>query len=435
MQIHFPTNSNLTLMKYNRILGSLAFLFITMTSLAQTSNSLVYPSNVQSIVGKPTGSLWSDYSGNLLKSTRESASLADSNHISNYDTTESGFRLAQRSFFSYDSGGMLIKRMKLSIDKNGNWKNFSNDTLVYIGIQLRKVVAQQWDNQLNSWKNALKFDYSYDTLNVLTSIIMSTWNATELQWEFNEKQSFTYNGSGLIIIDLYQSWNGNLSTWENRSRTTNTYSNSLLSNELYEQWDPVLLAWRNFSRNTMTYSAGKLSRTITEMYLQSLSAWENLSKSEFTYNGDGRLETDTQQLWTNGSWLNSTLLTYSYTSGDLTNLLTKKWQAHLNDWRNSNLEETYFSSHQVFGIYEKPEPGILSVNPISKGTPLRLMGLQENVNYTVTFTDMSGRNMFNKLVEGNSMIYLPGNLTNGIYLLRCSNPSGKTLVQKVLITD
>ncbi|MBK7172896.1 MAG: T9SS type A sorting domain-containing protein [Bacteroidales bacterium] len=419
-------------MNQYKIYGSLVFLFITLTSFAQTSNSQV-PG--QSIFGISSESLWSDYGGNILKSTHESASLSDSIHISNYDTTELSFQLAQRTFISYDSGGMMIQRMKLSKDKNGFWKNYSNDTLVYIGLQLRKVVSQQWDNQLNSWKNALKFDYSYDTLNVLTNIIMSTWNAGEFQWTFSEKQSFTYTGSGLVNIDLLQAWNGNLSTWENRSRTTHTYANSLPSNELYEQWDPISLSWLNYTRSTLTYSSGKLSRTIIEKYLQALSAWENASKNEYSYNADGKLETDTQQLWSNAAWVNSNLLSYTYNSGNLVNLLTKKWQPHLNDWRNSISEETYFSSHEVFGIYEKPESSILALNPVSKSAPLRLIGLQESLNYQVTLTDMNGRNMFNQKVKGNTMINLPGNLNNGIYILRCINPAGNIRVQKVLLTD
>lgn len=409
-------------------------LTIILLCFLMPASILLAQSTAQSIPGTPNIA-WIDYQHLHLKNSAEVKSLTDSIHQSSYDTVSETFKLTQRTFHNYDSGGMLIQRTKLLKDKSGNWKNYSKDTLVYIGLQLRKVVNQQWDAQQSSWKNTLKFDYYYDTTNVLSSIIMSSWNSTESMWELSEKQYYSYNSGGQLIEDLYQVWNENLNIWENRSRTSNSYNGSQLAVELYEQWDPVGLSWQNYSRSTYSYNSGNLSQILKEAYVQALSSWVNMGRNTLTYNTSGKKETDTEENWLSGNWINSIRESYTYDGENLKTTTEKKWQSHLNDWRNNSLTENFFSDHDVFGIREEKAIEIIVNNPVARGTEVKLHLAAGQFAREIVLVDLTGKKALSANLSNQETITIPAGIPAGIYILKCRLSNGLIKVQKLLITE
>lgn len=312
----------------------------------------------------------------------------------------------------------MIQKRIISTDKNGNWRNYSNDTLLYIGSQLRVVISKQWDSQNNIWKNSIKNDYYYDTLNILTSIILSSWNTTSLSWETSEKQSFEYTPTGLLQQELHQSWNSSLSIWNNSSRTVFSYSGSRLDNSRQELWDDVNLAWRNYLRSKYTYTNNQNTEILSEKFNTSLSSWENANKIIFTFTTAGKVETETLQTWDGSNWLNSTALIHTYTNDDRVKTVTRQWQAHLNNWRDFSQDETFFSLHEIFGRPETEELPIRIQNPVRKGSEVRLTGLPLNQLYQVQLFSIPGNLVLQQKLYDNGLIHIPSHLSTGVYLLK-----------------
>jgi hypothetical protein len=373
--------------------------------------------------------------GKLLKSETDFASLADSAHQSKYDTIALTFNVSLRTYFVHDSGGLVVQKLNTSPDKSGNWKNYSRDTLSYTGFLLNKIVSQQWDSQLSAWKNKLKYDYFYDTLNILQSIITSNWSSVSEEWRFSEKQSFLYNSSGKVTQELQQTWNSGISGWDNSSRTAYTYSNNKLNGSLNDHWDAVNLAWVNYTRTTYTYSAGLNTESLVEKYSEQLSNWQNLIKNSFTYTSGGLVESQTIQLWDTDHWVNSLQYFNTYTGSDLTSMLTKQWQAHLNDWRNYQQDDTYYSQHEIFGISRQAVESILIRNPVQKGTAFRLAGLKENCIYQLSLTDMNDKRCISIQVTSGELVTIPWHLAPGLYIMVVTSPGKPILFQKLLITN
>ncbi len=372
---------------------------------------------------------------NPSKSPAAFASLADSLHASSWDTVSAAFKLDKRTFYVYDSGGQILESTKKSIDKSGlNWQNFSQQTYLYTGSQLSKTVSKQWGNLVSDWKNTWRYDYYYDTLNVLTGYIINTWEGDSI-WVYSVKYAFVYNASKQVITTLIQSWNHNLKAWDNSSRYTNAYAGGNLSSTLLEIWNSTSLTWDNYSRDTYTFVGANNTEILTERYDPTGSAWFNFRKHTFTYIGTGLKDTDTETIWDGTQWVNAYQNKFTYTNNDLTDYLVKSWQAHLNDWRNQSEEITYYSQHEVFGIGEIPVQSVLVTNPVKKGSSLRLMGLEERCIYRLSLTAMSGQKVMNLNAVSNEIITFNNNIPAGMYLLKAVCPGKKTLLQKLLITN
>lgn len=409
-----------------------AFLVYSVSGWSQYATITNTMENSFPMYGRPSfPHLANSASFNLLKG-RETGSFADSAHSSRYDTTNLNFKLVQRSFFTYDSGGMLIQKRVISTDKNGNWKNYSNDTLIYIGSQLRVVISKQWDNQNSVWKNFLKNDYLYDNQNVLTSILLSNWNNSTLSWETSEKLSFEYTSSGLLQQELIQAWNNSLSIWTNNSRTVYSYSGTRLENSRQELWDDISLAWKNYKRNSYNYSNNQNTEILTESFNTSLSAWENDSRVSFTYTTAGKTESETQQTWDGSQWVNANKLIHTYNNDDRTRTLNRKWQAHLNDWRDFSQDDSFFSMHEVFGIGESDGFSVRIQNPVRKGSSIRVYGLPLNRQYTVQLFSLSGTLVHQQEMYSDDLVLIPSQLSTGIYLL---NIAGMKQGIRLLVTD
>jgi hypothetical protein len=295
-------------------------LTLYLTSFGQDNNQI---NNNLSSIGQflnPSGRefLFPDqYGRDPGKNNQDFASLADSAHQSIFDTTSAAFKLAQRTYYTYDLGGLLIRKLKKSPDKSGNWKNFSLDTLTYAGPFIKKIESRQWDSQLSSWRNILRYEYTYDSVNVLTSLKTSTWNTGTSEWEPSDLQSYTYNDLNLLTYQLNQVWNSVNSIWEVSSRITYTYTGTQLVGNLYEQWDKTNAGWVKLTFTAYTYSAGLNTETLTQKYSSSTFAWENQFKSTFTYTSLGKVENQTSLVWNTDHWTNSTLLANSYSGEDL----------------------------------------------------------------------------------------------------------------------
>jgi hypothetical protein len=371
-------------------------------------------------------------SSNLIAQS-ETTLLDDSLHLSLYDTAASVFKVTKRTFFEYDSGGLVIQKWTLAKDKSGNWKNYSLDTLTYSGPRLTKTITRQWDSQLNSWKNVMRFDHFYDTVHTLSNIITSNWNAVNEVWEYSEQYSYTYFKPEKVLDELHQSWNPEISSWINISRTTNTYTNNTLTGSLTEEWNQSLLSWQPISRNSNTWTSGKLTEVISEEYHSSSGTWENFRKQSFAYLSDLVSSTTTMN-WSSNQWINSTETTYTYQEGKLLTELLRQWQVHLNDWRNAQQADHFLSLHEVFGIPETAFETRMIPNPVVSGQGVMLNIADQHVLFSIGMTGLDGKKHLNLKASSGEIFFIP-RLAPGVYLLTATTPGKPMYYQKIIVNQ
>lgn len=417
-----------------------SFLFLLVYSLSTTAQNL--PTNSRFTVNDQQytsgiqflpipGSL----GGAVLKNSLETKLLADSSHGSRYDTIALSYKLTTRTYFTYDSGGMLVYSLNKSVDKNGNWKNYSSDTLNYVGSQLRLITNRQWDSQLGAWKNALRYDYFYDTLNVLQSIIISNWSTTLGNWLTSEKQSYTYNSSNQVTTELLQTFNSSLNSWENNSRFVYTYVSGKASKRNFELWEALTQSWLPSSMEEYTYNgSGLRTGILAKEYNSSSGSWVDTEKYALTYTTAGLTETNIMQTWNGAAWTNAIQLLYTYQDEQVLTKTIQHWSAGQSAWVNFQLDENYFSQHEVFGIQEISKPSILLPNPLQGGSVVELMGLAPATTYQIQLFSLNGKICLDTNVRLGETITIP-HLTEGIYLLKASSSKSGIQYQKLLITN
>lgn len=417
-----------------------SFLFLLVYSLSATAQTL--PINSRCTVNDQQYTSASQFlplpislGGAILKNSLESKLLADSMHSSRYDTVALSYKLITRSYFTYDSGGMLVYSLNKSVDKNGNWKNYSSDTLNYVGSQLRLITNRQWDSQLGAWKNALRYDYFYDTLNVLQSIITSNWSTILGNWLTSEKQSYTYNSSNQVTAELLQTFNSSLNSWENNSRFVYSYTSGKASKRNFELWEAQTQTWLPSSVEEYTYNgSGLRTGILVKEYNSSSGSWVDNEKYTLTYTSGGKTETSILQIWNGSAWTNSTQLLYTYQDDQVLTKTIQHWSAGQSAWVNFQLDENYFSQHEVFGIQEISTATVMLPNPLQAGSEVKLMGLSPATLYQIQLYSLSGKICLETSVRIGETIRIP-HLTEGMYLLRASSPKNGIQYQKLLITN
>jgi hypothetical protein len=377
----------------------------------------------------PSNPLKNSYSG------QEFIPLADSLHNSLWDTTTNEFKLKSRAFFSYDPGGQLLENYSKTLDKSGtSWNNYSRYAYSYIGSLTTQVTFQQWDKAASAWKNNWMQLYYYDESNMLQGYIVQNYNLTDSTWEYSTKFSYTYDGNK-VTQTLVQGWNDNLNTWVNSNRYTNTYSGSNLTVIQLEMWDISGSQWKPYSRTTITYSGSKEMQRLTENYDQETSAWYNTTRIDITYGtASGLKETETEVHWNSSAWVNAVNTVYTYNNGNLKTTTIQEWAAHLNAWRNRNLGEYYYSDHEVHGIGEVATEKPLLPNPIQAGQSFRLTGLDENSQYYIEMSSVTGAFCGSWQTTGNGMITILPALRPGLYIVHARVQGKTSYYQKVLVT-
>jgi len=180
--------------------------------------------------------------------------------------------------------------------------------------------------------------YEYNQLGLLSTGTTYVWNNSG--WENSVLWTSTYNSNSEIIQEVFQTWDG--TTWENAERTVYEYfPNSIIITfdiSLFGAWINLLRLVANNDSNGHPY----------EIKIQIwLFGWENLNRSLLTYDNNYNEIQNLNQDWDFdiSDWVNSTLITSTYTSENLLNdVLTESWSAN-SYWINSSFKTYNYDQH------------------------------------------------------------------------------------------
>lgn len=224
-----------------------------------------------------------------------------------WDDIKYRFSRGKRTRYFYDGQRRLSTEMVETFDTlSGNWKNSLINTFTY--IQESQLVLQQtitiWKN--NVWTDSLQIHYSYNDQSLPTEILRV--RKTETGWINFQKTLQTFNLFGKPQEITVQQWDENLQQWKNSRFTQHFYLPAgLLRETIFQVWDEFSGTWFNQSRIVYDYNPeGRLITSLQQHWDYFGGTWTNTDKSEYSYDGQGNLTGYLYLFWDEDSqqWLN-----------------------------------------------------------------------------------------------------------------------------------
>ncbi len=190
-----------------------------------------------------------------------------------------------------------------------------------------------------STNDTVRFIPSYNANGKVTGGLTEKWSNG--QWIDSTKDTITFNSKGRILTDLSQVWSNG--QWITSSLYTNTYDSSgHLLVYMYQQYSNGDLV--DYYIGTTSYDAQ--GRRINFLWESWSNGKLNISYTDsYTYknNSNWHTDTDLQQDWSNGQYINSSLSTSIFdSSGHEVCWLVQLWSN--GQWVNDERDTTSFDS-------------------------------------------------------------------------------------------
>jgi hypothetical protein len=233
------------------------------------------------------------------------------------------------NYLSNNRGGDLNTQLKF--DMATKWLFIDDTTTVnnqnFIqefdsSNNLTSNITQFWTG--SAWVNVGKSLYFYDSTKRLSYMISQTWGGSS--WTNVSKNQYTYTTGAQLLADSYMTWDGTSSTF-------------LPSTQIIYYYD----------------LAGNKTQEVRQMYNWTTLAYDYADRALHTYSATNKLLSTTYSTWSGSAWVNSTLNTYAYDSGDnRISELFQIWNSLSMTWDNNTLHT--FSS---FTTMHMPQVDIL----------------------------------------------------------------------------
>lgn len=263
------------------------------------------------------------YTYTQAQPSRSTECKADSSHVFDWDTTSQTWQHKGRQFMTYDLANNLI----------------NEEGLKWIG---------------SAWVTGdYKYSYAYDANNNRISKIEQMWNSGS--WVNNAKTVCTYDANNNMTSEENTFWNG--TAWVNGSMGSYTYdANNNLTNILFKNWDGS--AWINGDQYSLTYDANNNRLSSTP---DTNNAGFPLTRYAWTYDANNNKTTELRQIWSSSQWYNFELITYTYTSNQLTSFTSQHWIA--GNWGQPGCPTSFsFSGSNLTGVLTQSWDGTSCAN-------------------------------------------------------------------------
>ena len=297
-------------------------LFITALGLAQQTNIEHHPMAKDTKKQLPLGANYEQFHKNHPVLSAENHIKLSSNRLKAAGTNKQ--TLDSLIFCRIDSIGQCVNEWKYE---------YTYDTIE----NLTSEVEYDWFAYTNQWGNSMKIEYTYDVNGYLTSEIISDWL---VPWTYLWKYEYTYDTNGNLISIIKYLWDTNISQWTNLGKYEYNYDNvGNLTLEINYQWNVNTSQWKNYMKYIYTYdTTGNLTSDNSYNWEASTSQWKNDLKYEYTYDASGNRTSEINYHWTVGlnQWTNGWKYEYTYdTNGNRTSEINYSWDASTSQWINS----------------------------------------------------------------------------------------------------
>ncbi len=377
------------------------------------------------------------------------------------------------NYFSTTRGGDL--NHQLNFDDATNWSYTMGDTqnnnMRYVqefdaNNNLTVKVSQEWDAVSTfSWVNKWKNIYTYNSSNMLVSMVVQHWDGTSA-WITDSKNVYQYNAANQLYQDQYQLWDG-ISSYVNSSQITYYYDiDGNMINSTGVQFvggAPVFTTQVNY-----TFNSDKKELTATHSMWNGAS-WDNTEKFTNTYDSASNRLTRLHQTYDGTGFVNDMLDLYSNFDGsNPQQQITQMWDTtgggfwadtykyaltynangqltsssrQSNDisigWTNTfgDTKDNYYYGTYVSVKSVSNHGGTANMYPVPAESLLNI-DLNWNVSQasTLTISDMQGRVIKTQSIPAakNFVSVSVADFATGIYTVRLNGTDGQIVKQIVV---
>ena len=252
------------------------------------------------------------------------------------------------SLFTSIMYGQILRTSTNESYSNGNWVNSSKVSYTYDWKNyLIKQVQENWDVSSSAWKNSYQFTYINNNDGTVQQNNMEIWGSpSSNSWNPYSRTIKTYNSAGKELTSTTEQYsNGN---WVNSSKLSFTYDgNNYLIKQVQENWDISSSAWKNSYQFTyINNNDGTVQQNNMEIWgSPSSNSWNSYSRTIKTYNSAGKELTSTAEQYSNGNWVNSSKLSFTYDGNNyLIKQVQENWDVSSSAWKNS-YQFTYINNN------------------------------------------------------------------------------------------
>ena len=183
-------------------------------------------------------------------------------------------------------------------------------------------------------------EYTFDSLDNLTELIVSEWDYTDSVWVLYYKAQMNYDGN--FIISAYgDEWYD--SVLDYREMIIYTYDErQRLIMEIDSYWDFDSLRWEDDYKQTYNYdSFSNVTSDTSYTWNFDSAGWECRTLHEYGFDPENLLIESIEMRWKNNQWSNSDKLTYDYdNAGELTIYNQFYWDPSYSKW-SQNFKEIH----------------------------------------------------------------------------------------------
>jgi len=311
--------------------------------------------------------------------------------------------------FTYGNGGNKETKLETFIAPS------TQATYQYTNVYdaSNKIISQEKKNWVAGWKNFHQTIYDYDGNNKLTKETTKSWDAGSTTYATNVSQILYEYAGDDITLYTEQTWNAG---WVNNLIVETDYTSPGVTSDriISNFYSGTLL---DMEKETVIYVSGVVDH-VDYYDSDGSGGWELNGQRLIDYYGNGKIKTETQQIYDNPGWTDEYLDSYFYdANGNLSELISSSYDEDITDWVEDGKVEwdysvatpfilsTKFFESEIFKVFPNPSSDIIY---ISSNVPIEKVELFDVVGKRVLSTS-------------NSEQINIENLKSGIYLLKVFN--------------
>ncbi len=327
------------------------------------------------------------------------------NNLRNFDTAARMFldqgtwKVKNYDIQTFDANDRILTDGRVDRNNSGNWEYgiqqaFTYDAtgkLVTDTVYIYAISAGYW--------YAIEYtNYTYNAANQVVSETIIDWNEITNTWGKDERILYHYNAAGYLIVKEYQVWPYMGSAFITMDSTKYTYNaNNLCIRIDILTWKDTY--WSDYSTQVFAYNG---NGDVVAQY--DLSAADTLS-SLLTYYNATNDTTATTYRAKRTTWLMGDSTIYTWNSdGNPDTESQMRWDEFTASYRRAGFYKCYyepFTPNSVTNVSKAAAQ--LQLHPVPATNTLYLQTQdKEQQHYTVTITDMQGKQVLRNTYIGNT---------------------------------
>ena len=335
-------------------------------------------------------------------------------HRTTYYYDESEFTLTEEISETYNDFWTNEMRVVYEYDFNGNvfemlgqewngsdWDDIMKASYEYDGDVISQIIVQYYMDGV--WMNATKvYNFNGDQWTVLYWL----WNGNN--WSSNEL--YTYTRVSNVIELLIQYMEGG--AWQNEMEEIYTLDfDENVTEILYRMWDPEDLLWMDYEKMTYVYEDG----VYTDQYQQSWDGTAWLDEYHYVYEYDAAGNAKHGMCFSYGGY------DWAPDDGDIE--LAYGYNAERKSFYGSEVDMVYVD---LTNVGENTQDTNVKVYPVPAENEIQIQaeGFQKAEIYSLT-----GQ----KLMESTMDKMNVSSLSQGVYMLKVYDQSGKAETQQIVV--